>query len=465
MKNLEDDMLESKSESQNVEFKKNWRDEYLQWVCGFANAQGGTLYVGVDDDGNVVGVEKAKNLAEDIPNKIISLMGIVPDVNILKRSGLEYLEIVVKPSNVAISLNGVYHYRCGATKQELRGTALQQFILKKMGMSWDDIVCKGATLKDIDRKAVAYFLEKAVDAQRLPVGSLRMPTESVLRNLNLVNEEGLLKNAAILLFGKNPGKFFTSVEFKIGRFGKDETDLIFQDLVDGNIIQMTDRVVEILKSKYLISPIHYEGLQRIEPLEIPEDALREAIFNSIVHRDYSGAAIQMKVYADRILLWNEGGLPEGFTMDDLLGEHTSRPRNKNIANAFYRAGFIESWGRGIQKIKAGFENAGLVAPSIQATMGGMMVSILRRENPYVNPHVNPYENPYENASGLDARIISEIQSNARITIQALAEICGKNRDTIRVHLRNMQQKGLVKRVGPDKGGHWEISLDFFCTPK
>ena len=176
MKKLEDDMLESKSESQNVEFKKNWRDEYLQWVCGFANAQGGTLYVGVDDDGNVVGVEKAKNLAEDIPNKIISLMGIVPDVNILKRSGLEYLEIVVKPSNVAISLNGVYHYRCGATKQELRGTALQQFILKKMGMSWDAIVCKGATLKDIDRKAVAYFLEKAVDAQRLPVGSLRMPT-------------------------------------------------------------------------------------------------------------------------------------------------------------------------------------------------------------------------------------------------------------------------------------------------
>lgn len=332
-------------------------------------------------------------------------------------------------------------------------------------MSWDDIVCKGATLKDIDRKAVTYFLEKAVDAQRLPVGSLRMPTESVLRNLNLVNEEGLLKNAAILLFGKNPGKFFTSVEFKIGRFGKDETDLIFQDLVDGNIIQMTDRVLDILKSKYLISPIHYEGLQRIEPLEIPEDALREAIFNSVVHKDYSGAAIQMKVYADRILLWNEGNLPEGFTMDDLLGEHTSRPRNKNIANAFYRAGFIESWGRGIQKIKSGFETAGLASPSFQATMGGMMVSIWRRENPYVNPHVNPYENPYENASGLDARIISEIQSNARITIQALAEICGKNRDTIRVHLRNMQQKGLVKRVGPDKGGHWEISLDFFCTPK
>ena len=135
-------LFKSRSESQNVEFKKIWRDEYLQWVCGFANAQGGTLYIGIDDMGNLVGVEKAKKLAEDIPNKIVSLMGIVPDVNIHKESGLEYLEIVVKPSNVAISLNGAYHYRSGATKQELRGTALQQFILKKLGMTWDDIVCK-----------------------------------------------------------------------------------------------------------------------------------------------------------------------------------------------------------------------------------------------------------------------------------------------------------------------------------
>ena len=442
-------LFESRSESQNVEFKKIWRDEYLQWVCGFANAQGGTLYIGIDDMGNLVGVEKAKKLAEDIPNKIVSLMGIVPDVNIHKESGLEYLEIVVKPSNVAISLNGAYHYRSGATKQELRGTALQQFILKKLGMTWDDIVCKGATLKDIDRKAVVYFLEKAVDAQRLPVGSLRMPTESVLKNLNLVNEDGLLKNAAILLFGKNPGKFFTSVEFKIGRFGKDEADLMFQDLVDGNIIQMTDRVLDILKSKYLISPIHYEGLQRIEPLEIPEDALREAIFNSVVHKDYSGAAIQMKVYADRILLWNEGNLPEGFTMDDLLGEHTSRPRNKNIANAFYRAGFIESWGRGIQKIKSGFETAGLASPSFQTTMGGMMVSILRRGNPHEKTRGKTREKTRE-------KIVQLIRDNPTITMDQLAESLEVSVKGVEWQLNSLKRDNVIKRVGPDKGGHWEV---------
>lgn len=120
----------------------------------------------------------------------------------------------------------------------------------------------------------------------------------------------------------------------------------FQDVIDGNIIQMTDKVIEVLKSKYLISPIHYEGLQRIESLEIPEDALREAIFNSIIHKDYTGVHIQMKVYNDRVMLWNEGNLPEGYTVETLMGEHSSKPLNRNIANAFYKAGFIEAWGHG-----------------------------------------------------------------------------------------------------------------------
>ena len=158
----------------------------------------------------------------------------------------------------------------------------------------------------------------------------------------------------------------------------------------------------------------------------------------------------MKVYADRILLWNEGGLPEGFTMDDLLGEHTSRPRNKNIANAFYRAGFIESWGRGIQKIKAGFENAGLVAPSIQATMGGMMVSILRGRD--------LHEKTRE-------KIVRLIQEDPTITTNQLAESLEVSVKGVEWQLNSLKRDNVIKRVGPDKGGHWEISLDFFCTPK
>ena len=109
------------TESQNIEYKESWRDEYLKWVCGFANAQGGTIYIGIDDAGNVVGVQNVKKLQEDIPNKIQSGLGIVADVNKLSKDGKDYLEIKVKPSTFPISYHGEFHYRSGATKQQLTG--------------------------------------------------------------------------------------------------------------------------------------------------------------------------------------------------------------------------------------------------------------------------------------------------------------------------------------------------------
>jgi len=220
-------------ESQNIEYKESWRDEYLKWICGFANASGGSIYIGVNDRMEIIGVDNSKRLMEDIPNKIVTHLGIVADVNLLHEGELDYIEIIVEPSNIPIAYKGIYHYRSGSTKQELRGTALQQFILKKMGRSWDDVGNDRATLDDIDRKAIDYFLRKGIDAQRIPEDLREASTKEVLVSLGLIDDDGLLKNAAILLFGKNPLKFFPSVAFKIGRFGKDEADLMFQDVIEG----------------------------------------------------------------------------------------------------------------------------------------------------------------------------------------------------------------------------------------
>ena len=253
------------SESQNIEYKESWRDEYLKWICGFANAQGGRIYIGIDDNQQVVGVADTKRLMEDIPNKIVNYLDIVADVNLLHKEDKDYIEIAVQPCNLPIAYHGIYHYRSGSTKQELKGAALQQFLLRKMGHSWDDIENERATLDAIDRQAIDFFLRKAVDAGRMPVDSLNETTEKVLSNLNLIGGEGKLRNAALLLFGKNPAKFFTSVQFRIGRFGRDEADLMFQDVVDGNIIQMTDRVIEVLKSKNddpLNDPLKLSSLEK-----------------------------------------------------------------------------------------------------------------------------------------------------------------------------------------------------------
>ena len=103
-------------ESQNVEFKESWRDEYLKWVCGFANASGGYIYIGVVDGSHeIVGVANSKRLMEDIPNKIVNSLGIVADVNLRQADGRDYIEIIVTPSNIPITYNGVYHYRSGST--------------------------------------------------------------------------------------------------------------------------------------------------------------------------------------------------------------------------------------------------------------------------------------------------------------------------------------------------------------
>ena len=276
------------SESQNIEYKESWRDEYLKWICGFANAQGGRIYIGIDDNQQVVGVADTKRLMEDIPNKIVNYLDIVADVNLLHKEDKDYIEIAVQPCNLPIAYHGIYHYRSGSTKQELKGAALQQFLLRKMGHSWDDIENERATLDDIDRQAIDFFLRKAVDAGRMPVDSLNETTEKVLSNLNLIGGEGKLRNAALLLFGKNPAKFFTSVQFRIGRFGRDEADLMFQDVVDGNIIQMTDRVIEVLKSKN-DDPLNY-------PLKL--SSLEKDILKLIVKDNqstYDNLAISLSV--------------------------------------------------------------------------------------------------------------------------------------------------------------------------
>ena len=454
-----------RKETQNVEFKQSWRDEFLKEICGFANAKGGTLLVGVDDSGKAVGVENGKRLMEDIPNKIVSLLGIVPDVNLVDKNGVEIIEIVVSPSSVPILYHGVCYYRSGTTKQELTGVALQQFILKKLGRSWDDVRNEYATLKDIDRNAIRYFIEKAKLANRIDVKTQGTKVEQVLESLGLIDGSGGIKNAAILLFAKKPLKFFPCVEFRIGRFGRRESDLIIQDSVEGNILQMTDRVMEILKAKYLTSPIHYEGLQRIEQLEIPELALREAIFNSIIHKDYTGAHIQLKVYDDRIVLWNEGNLPDGYTVKTLMGVHSSRPRNKNIASVFYRAGFIESWGRGIDKIRDALAEANLPEPKIEAFCGGVKLTIMRPKgetNPVLEANKNQVTKKDDRVSdrvndrvNFASEVLSLVEKNPGLRSKDLAALTGKSIPTISRFLKGLKDNGNIEfRGAPKNGGYF-----------
>jgi len=364
-------------EHQNIEYKKSWRDEYLKWICGFANAQGGKIFIGIDDVGAVAGIEEYKKLMDEIPNKTVNHLGLVVDVNLHEKGNRYYIEIDIPVSEAPISYHGIYHYRSGSTKQELKGVALNNWLLKKSGKNWEDVGVPSATLLDLDETVIKAFILDALQAGRISPDAAKSDTSALLKNLRLITDQGELTRAAILLFGKEPTQYFVTAKFKIGRFGNSPTDLITQDIVEGNILYMADKVLDILKTKYLIRPISYEGLKRKEPLEYPEPALREAILNSIIHKDYSSTYIFLRVYPNRLTLFNPGRLPEGYDIERIKIEHSSRPPNRNIAEVFFKAGFIEAWGRGITRIIENSVEAGLPEPVIKEQEDGIHLTFMK----------------------------------------------------------------------------------------
>ena len=194
-------------ETQNTEFKRVWKDECLKQVCGFANAGGGELYIGLDDDGTVVGLQNPKKLMEDIPNQISSILGIVADVRPMTEDGKDYICIGISPSNFPVSYHGKYYVRSGATFQELSGIAQQDFIMKKMGLTWDGQAVPNATLDDIDPEAIRYFVRHGIQAKRLPESAINDSIETILKNRKLIDVNGRLTLAALLLFGKDPRQY------------------------------------------------------------------------------------------------------------------------------------------------------------------------------------------------------------------------------------------------------------------
>lgn len=438
------------AESQNIEWKESWRDEYLKWICGFANAHGGKIYIGKNDKGEVVGIVGVKRLMDDLPNKIQTHLGIVCDVNLLHEEGKAYVEIDVKPYDVPISYQGKYHYRSGSTKQELKGNSLNEFLLKKAGKTWDDVIEPKAKLDDIDPAAIDAFKKGAKISKRMPFIADEEDLELILDNLLLI-EDGKLKRAALLLFGKNPCRFFINAFVKIGRFGATDDDLRYQEVVEGNAFQLADKVLDVLDKKFLISPISYDGLQRVENWEYPYAAIREVILNAIAHRNYMGAPIQISVYDERIIVWNEGSLPENMTIEDLKKKHSSRPHNQKVASAFFKGGLIEAWGRGTIKIINECKAAGLPEPLIENASGGISVTLFK----------NVITEEYLIDKGLNERQVKAVlfvKEKGKITNSIYRELFEITEKTAFRDLEKLIKLDILKKEGEKKGTYYKLNV-------
>ncbi len=205
---------------------------------------------------------------------------------------------------------------------------------------------------------------------------------------------------------------------------------------------------ELLLTKYLQAAISYEGIYRVENYPIPENALREAVLNAIVHKDYSSSVpIQISVYDDRVMIWNNGRLPGDWTVDRLLGQHPSIPFNPDIANAFFRAGSIEAWGQGIERILAECKAMGTPIPTFRYETIGLWVEF---------PYLMPERADQKTSEKTSEKMLSLMKQDPDITISVIAEALGKSTRAIEMQLANLKALGKIERIGPDKGGHWHV---------
>jgi ATP-dependent DNA helicase RecG len=430
-------MSPASHENQHVEWKESWRDEYLKWLCGFANAQGGTLVIGKNDQGHVVGVTNSQKLLEDIPNKVRDLLGILVDVHSRTEGEHTYLEIVVEAYPYPISYKGQYHYRSGSTKQELKGAALDRFLLRKQGKHWDGVPVPGVTVTDLSAVAFALFRKRAARSGRVEGDALQESEAALLENLHLV-EGAYLKRAALLLFHPTPEKFVTGAYLKIGRFATDE-ELRYQDEVHGPVLEQIEKGLDLLLTKYLTADIHYEGAGRAEILPFPREAIREALLNAVAHKDYSsGSPVQISVYDDRLLFWNDGQLPDSWTVANLTHKHPSRPFNPDMANTLFRAGYIEAWGRGTIKIIVECQRQGIPAPHYSFGAGGCTVEFFRHTEASLRQR------------GLREdlrRIVLTAQQTGEVTNSAVQQLLGVSKSTATRYLNELDRLEYLQRSG------------------
>jgi ATP-dependent DNA helicase RecG len=425
-----------KFESQTTEFKSSWRDEYLKWICAFSHTNGGRLLIGVDDDGNPVGVKNSKKLLEDLPNKFRDILGIIPSVKLETKNGRDIIAIEVGQSYAPISYHGRFYVRSGSTIQDLKGKELTRFLISKSGKGWDEYIEENASIEDISIETIDKF--KRIAVKRIPFVKDETDPIKILEKLNLI-ENGKITRAGILLFGKNPKKFWKSAYVKVGKFLTD-TDIVSSDDIEGNLFEQVEKTIELLRTKYLISEIRFDGIYRKEELEFPEEALREAIINALIHRDYIGPHTQLKIYLDKITVWNVGTLPKEIKIDELKKSHSSYPRNELLADVFFKAGLIEAWGIGTIKITDECKKSGLPEPEFKEEFGGFAVYFYK----------DIYTDNNLRKIGLNERQIKAVmyvKQKGKITNSQYQNLTKVSKPMATIDLRNLVSNGIFERKG------------------
>jgi ATP-dependent DNA helicase RecG len=432
--------LIKKGESETLEFKENFGEEVIETAVAFSNKDGGIILVGVSDKGEIKGVSIGKETLKEWSNKISQTTEptLIPEIESCKLKGKTIVVIKIKESPLKpVSYKGVCFMRIKNSNKKLTPKEISELHLQTIGSSWDSFVARDSKIEDIDFGKVEEYIKLANQTGRRKIAE--KPLE-VLKKLDLI-KDGKPTWAAILLFGKSPQKFVPQAKIHCGRF-KDEVTIIDDELIDGNIIDQIDKAMDFVKRHLKVEFVITGKPRREQIWEYPLEAIREAIINAVCHRDYTEASdIQIRIYDDRLIVWNPGKLPIGITIEDLYKPHKSVLRNRLIAQIFFDIGLIERWGTGIQRIIDSCQKQNLPIPIFEEYQGFRV--IFRK----------PYAKEELRKLGLNERQIKAVEyveKKGSITNKEYQELVGAPRRTATRDLTDLVRKGIFKLVGKGK---------------
>jgi ATP-dependent DNA helicase RecG len=462
------DFILSQPEGQFVEFKKSISSDLAREVVAFANSSGGKIILGVDDHGSIIGVSNVNGSLSKLES---SSRNCDPPIlirsKIVKRSKATIIAVdIPEGSDKPYSCSNGFFLRNGATSQKMKRNEIIDYLFAYGQVKYEDILCREFTYPDdFDEKAFLSFLRMS------DLTTENISTVDLLLNLGLAHMDGseiAFRNSGVLFFAKEPTRFFIHAVVDCILFnGTERIEILDRKEQKGGLLENVKQAMAFLK-QHLSLRYEIKDLIRKEIPEIPYDALREAVLNAVIHRDYhfDNANISIEIYRDRVEISDPGNLPPGLKPED-LGKKSIR-RNRILADMFHRMGEVEKVGTGIGRIRNALINAGLSEPKF--SFGSFFVIKFERPG-YKAMEVTTQDRALERLGDRlgdrlgerlgenQIKMLSLILDNKNITINDMSNMLEISTTGVEKHISKLKKLGLIHRIGSAKGGHWEVVED------
>ena len=434
--NLEE--LINEGESETIEFKKKFDREAMETAGALANTNGGVILVGVNRHGKILGTTTTKETEKDWVNRIshISEPTLIPNVQSIRIQKKLVVVLLIKEfPQKPVSIRGRFYRRVGASNRVMTPSEISEMHMHSLGMTWDATPNIHQKMEDIELQNVIEYVKRTRKTGRRKFHDDR--PEDLLNKLKL-SMDGSPTWASTIAFGKIPP---IQAKVKCGKIRGTST-IVDDFVVDSPLLDQVDEVMDYMKRVFQLSYSFTGKAKRDELWEYPLEAVREVVTNAICHRDYSSPAqTQIKIFDDRLVVWNPGGLPMGMSIKKLMDpNHNSVPRNKLIAMLFYDVGLIENYGSGIKKILKECNKLGFPDPEFEETQGGFQV-IFRKDI---------YNETYLTEIGLNERqmkAIFYIKEKGKITNKDYRNIAEVSDRTALSDLRDLCNRDLLIKIG------------------